>query len=283
MAVLPTQSWAANATQLLERIRDIDLSYPTFLMIRHSEREYPEDVREVLDAPLTDEGREGAREFGTALPLDSSSAARTRILYSPVERCVETAQYLAQGIEEREGGGAVATSFEEAALFGIRAGKQNFRDFLVRDSNDIMNHWVSGHYAPWQMEPSVYLSQRIARAWQDARRGRVAGKSETEQSQGRHRQTGEAGTAETGEAGTAETGEAAPAEASGGLDIAVSHDLHTSVVLFHWTGIFRGSENYVDPLDGFCVQEHGDYLTVITKDREKTVRAPYWWRLVSQP
>ena len=79
MAVLPTQSWAANATQLLERIHDIDLSYPTFLMIRHSEREYPEDVREVLDAPLTDEGREGAREFGAALPLDSFSAPRTRI------------------------------------------------------------------------------------------------------------------------------------------------------------------------------------------------------------
>jgi hypothetical protein len=39
----------------------------------------------------------------------------------------------------------------------------------------------------------------------------------------------------------------------------------------------------VDPLDGFCVQEHGDYLTVITKDREKTVRAPYWWSLVSEP
>jgi broad specificity phosphatase PhoE len=261
MAVLQTQSWAANATQLLERIRDIDLSYPTFLMIRHSEREYPEDVREVLDAPLTDEGREGAREFGAALPLDSSPAPRRRILYSPVERCVETAQYLEQGIGER--GGAVATSFEEAALFGIRAGKQNFRDFLVRDSNDIMNHWVSGHYAPWQMEPSVYLSQRIARAWQDARRGGEAGKRETGQ--------------------TGEVGKTASARGSGGLDIAVSHDLHTSVVLFHWTGIFRGSENYVDPLDGFCVQEHGDYLTVITKDREKTVRAPYWWSLVSEP
>ena len=83
MKLILEKKWAIGARKILEIIPDLKQNLQTVIFLRHSAREEPEGFLETLKAPLTEEGREIAREFGTLLPKNW----QYRVFTSPVNRC----------------------------------------------------------------------------------------------------------------------------------------------------------------------------------------------------
>lgn len=202
-------------------------------MLRHSKREEPEELHQLIDAALTDEGRDGARRFGESLPRDRIY----RFYHSPVERCAETAQIVASALPEGRSLGVEEAGF----LFRIHAEKESFRRFLARDGDNIINHWLAGHYPEGDIEPPISFARAVQQEWRSI--------------QERHRSAGEEHV----------------------TTVFLSHDLHTAVCLYLWTGLFRGSEDMIQPMDGFLLEEHADGLSVLTKEGVKELSGPHWW------
>ena len=73
------------------------------VVLRHSIREEISDTKSIRAAPLTNEGRELAYEFGELLPKDRF----IRIFHSSVQRCKETAELIYQGFRNNNGSGSV--------------------------------------------------------------------------------------------------------------------------------------------------------------------------------
>ncbi|MFP4484618.1 MAG: histidine phosphatase family protein [Spirochaetaceae bacterium] len=203
------------------------------IMVRHSRREEPAEVRDILHAPLTDEGREGARRFGAALSEALSGGRRYRLYHSPVDRCAETAGIMAEALPA----GRVEGVEEAKFLFRVQARTESFARYMQRDGNNIINHWLAGHYPPAEIQAPLEFAQSVRQAWQSLQ----------------------------------------DLHDPGVTSVFVSHDLHTAVCLYLWTGIFRGSENMIEPMDGFYLEDRGHELTVVTRDGAKTLAPPYWW------
>jgi broad specificity phosphatase PhoE len=66
---------------------------PAAILVRHSERERLQDMRDAHLIPLTAAGEAGAREFGRQLP----SGRQLRTLHSPISRCATTAARIVEG------------------------------------------------------------------------------------------------------------------------------------------------------------------------------------------
>ena len=80
-------------SESLEKLVDVSKKYGVFCIIRHAERENilrPEDASKAL---LTEKGKEDAMALGREL----SDIERIDFYHSPVERCIETVDYLARG------------------------------------------------------------------------------------------------------------------------------------------------------------------------------------------
>ena len=228
--------WDANSKALLENVnRYTPNSGAELLMVRHSKREEPEELHKLIDAPLTDEGRDGARRFAAALPTDR----RYRLSHSPVERCAETAALVDGALPDACRAGLEQGDF----LFRINAVKESFAKFLRRDGDDIINHWMAGHYPPDEIQAPAEFVQAVQTEWMRLRNGKGDERSPER----------------------------------GVTHVFVSHDLHTAVCLYLWTGLFRGSEDMIEPMDGFFVEDHGERMTVVTKDGVKDLATPYWW------
>jgi broad specificity phosphatase PhoE len=225
--------WDANSRALVQNIHDhVGAGGAELIMVRHSRREEPEEVHEILHAPLTDEGREGARRFAQSLP----PGKRYRLYHSPVDRCAETARIVAEALPAGSAEGVEEAKF----LFRVQARKESFARFMRRDGDDIINHWIAGHYSPEEIQEPLEFAHSVRQAWQSLR----------------------------------------DLHDPGVTSLFVSHDLHTSVCLYLWTGIFRGSENMIEPMDGFFLEDRGDEMTAVTKDGAKTLAPPHWWHRV---
>ena len=222
--------WDTNANSVLRALH----AHPSqggfeLLMLRHSKREEPAELHKLMDAPLTDEGRAGAQRFGAALPTNR----KYRIYHSPVERCKETAEIVSAALSSDCNHGVEEAKF----LFRIQAQNESFARFLSRDGDNIINHWIAGHYPTEEIEDPRDFARTIQQAWVSLRD--LQGQDVT--------------------------------------TIFVSHDLHTAVCLYHWSGIFRGSEDMIQPMDGFFIEDLGGAMTVVTKDGAKELAAPHWW------
>jgi broad specificity phosphatase PhoE len=230
--------WDANSKKLLEHIAHYEpQGGAELLMLRHSKREEPEELHQLIDAPLTDEGRDGARRFAEGLPRNR----RYQIYHSPVERCGETAAIIHRTLAESTRYGLEQGDF----LFRIQAVKESFAGVLGRDGDNIINHWLAGHYPPDTIQPPLEFAGSVHDEWMRLRQAASAGLPSG----------------------------SAPAV----TQVFVSHDLHTAVCLYLWTGLFRGSEDMIEPMDGFLLEDRGNELTVITKDGRKDLAPPHWW------
>ena len=94
------ETFGARTNVLVERVRASGVEHMTLLM-RHSAREYAPG-RHDLENPLTEAGRQYARDFGLRL----SPELALRGYASPVARCIDTAELIHAAQLERGGRGS---------------------------------------------------------------------------------------------------------------------------------------------------------------------------------
>ena len=94
------ETFGVRTNALVERVRGTGVDSMTLLM-RHSAREYAPG-RHDLENPLTEAGRQFARDFGLRLAPELT----LRAYASPVARCIDTADLIHAAQLERGGRGA---------------------------------------------------------------------------------------------------------------------------------------------------------------------------------
>ena len=128
--------------ELVEQLTNEGVDHIVLLM-RHSAREYAPGKHDLLN-PLTDEGRDFAREVGKRLPKDLIVRGYT----SPAERCVETAGLIMSGHEA--GGGQILRNRVVEAL-GVFYVLDQIKMFMaMRDAGGIVSflqRWFDGGIA----------------------------------------------------------------------------------------------------------------------------------------
>ena len=90
--------WLSDARSLLDWVVEFENS-PAALLVRHSERLVNLSPSDTLKAELTPVGHEMAREFGRRLPKEK----KVTLLHSPNIRTKQTAERIAEGVEEKGG------------------------------------------------------------------------------------------------------------------------------------------------------------------------------------
>ena len=128
--------------ELVEQLTSEGVDHIVLLM-RHSAREYAPGKHDLLN-PLTDEGRDFAREIGKRLPKDLVVRGYT----SPAERCVETAGLMMSG-HEAAGGQILRNRVVEA--LGVFYVLDQIKMFMaMRDAGGIVSflqRWFDGGIA----------------------------------------------------------------------------------------------------------------------------------------
>lgn len=128
--------------ELVEQLTSEGVDHIVLLM-RHSAREYAPGKHDLLN-PLTDEGRDFAREIGKRLPKDLVVRGYT----SPAERCVETAGLIMSG-HEAVGGQILRNRIVEAlGVFYVLDQTKMF--MAMRDAGGIVSflqRWFDGGIA----------------------------------------------------------------------------------------------------------------------------------------
>lgn len=155
MSVLTTVPWGAPARALVSYLKkEVDYKYPTFILIRHSEREEPQDIIEILGAQLTPRGKKAAFEFGKSLPANLIY----HFYHSPVERCKETSTYIQKGIQEKKGMTKYCGELE--TLMKIEGIGEKIVEYIGRDDKEFIQYWANNQYPTEIIEPAVNLAQR---------------------------------------------------------------------------------------------------------------------------
>jgi hypothetical protein len=129
------------------------------LLMRHSAREYAPGKHDLLN-PLTDEGRDLARDMGKRLPKGLVVRGYT----SPAERCVETAGLIMSG-HEAAGGQILRNRIVEA--LGVFYVLDQMRMFMsMRDAGGIVSflqHWFDGDVAQDILMPADLAAMLVGR------------------------------------------------------------------------------------------------------------------------
>ena len=141
--------------ELVEQLTNEGVDHIVLLM-RHSAREYAPGKHDLLN-PLTDEGRDFARELGKRLPKGLVLRGYT----SPAERCVETAGLIMNG-HEAAGGQILRNRVVEA--LGVFYVLDQIKMFMaMRDAGGIVNflqRWFDGGIARDILMPA-HLAARL--------------------------------------------------------------------------------------------------------------------------
>jgi len=202
MKILCEVAWGKPVLKLLSYANQLNNNCKTIMVIRHSAREEPEELTEVFEAPLTQLGRDAAFEFGSLLP----NSRTYQIYHSTIDRCRDTAKYIEKGIKSKNGKTIFHGDME--TLMTIKCSREKFIEYVERDSDLFIDHWVAGHYPQNEIEPAIDLAKRTAFEI-------------THNSNSKELNT---------------------------VDIYVTHDFHVLVYLFYWAGILSTSQwiQYLD-------------------------------------
>jgi broad specificity phosphatase PhoE len=98
--------------RLSDAITHIPADRPSAILLRHAERSDITTIEDSYQAALTPAGREAARLLGVRL----ARLGPVRLEHSPVSRCRETAEFLAEGV--RSAGGEANLAGGRASLGG---------------------------------------------------------------------------------------------------------------------------------------------------------------------
>ena len=159
MDTLKSVSWGKNAIQLLNTLKNNDLleNTPTIIMLRHSEREEPEKLEEIFEAPLTERGCKTAFEFGMSLP----KKFEYRFFHSPVERCKKTALEIRKGVSDSQQVNSFPIDSLES-LYMLYCDFEKFKTHLRQTNMKFMDYWIGQFYNPTDIEPAFIVAKRMA-------------------------------------------------------------------------------------------------------------------------
>ena len=150
------ETFGVRTNALVERVRGTGVDSMTLLM-RHSAREYAPG-RHDLENPLTEAGRQFARDFGLRLAPELT----LRAYASPVARCIDTADLIHAAQLERGGRGAGGCRPVEA--LGVFYVLDQMRMFKALSANEnglpgFVQTWIRG-----QVPDDVLMAPRAAAA-----------------------------------------------------------------------------------------------------------------------
>lgn len=140
----------ATLSRLLELVR-AEGGSRLVAILRHSARVdiTGYTVEAAVAAPLTDEGRALALGFGRRLPPDRP----LRLFHSEVERCIDTAERIAEGFREAGGQAEVVGSRRTLAASFIRDPYAVAVEFGRRGPRGFVQAWLSGQLGDQVLDP----------------------------------------------------------------------------------------------------------------------------------
>jgi len=149
--------WPTEARQIINGLKLFPEESKIILILRHSQRDEPEDIEKLLTLRLTPEGHAIARKFGEKLPSNRT----IRLFHSVVWRCQETAENILSGFENIGGKGKMRGAF--TPLFDLETSRDFFPNQLKKYSAyRFFFRWVAGLYPPNIIIPSPKFSQKAA-------------------------------------------------------------------------------------------------------------------------
>ncbi|MCB1693985.1 MAG: histidine phosphatase family protein [Pseudomonadales bacterium] len=142
---------------LIESVLDTGAEHLVLLM-RHSAREFATGKHDLLN-PLTDEGRELARDMGARLP----KSLLVRGYASPAERCVETAELILRGHADAGGKVTRHRAAEALGVFYILDQMKMFKAMQEAGGQvPLLERWFRGQVAEDIMIPPFMAARFVA-------------------------------------------------------------------------------------------------------------------------
>ena len=146
--------WPSEARQIIEGLKKFPDNSKIILLLRHSQRNEPEEFDVNADLNLTPEGRKIANVFGKNLPKDKS----IRLFHSKADRCIDTAEEIFKGFKEI--GGEAVLKGNLLPLYRIGISMEVFMEENKKyDILEIFNRWSAGLYSPEFWSPLIAYSQ----------------------------------------------------------------------------------------------------------------------------
>ena len=157
MTELESTPWGKKTQILLQSVEMLQPELPTILMLRHSAREEPSEIEKILNAPLTESGRQGAEEFGKHLP----ATWRYTLYSSPVGRCQDTAAHIQKGLKNNQI--EVQNNGTMDNLHDITVDPIPFMRVFSKEGMLFLRKWIEGQFSTKIVEPAIDVAQRAAK------------------------------------------------------------------------------------------------------------------------
>jgi len=127
------------------------------MFLRHSHRDSIQNVQEMANLGLTNQGKEIAQIFGKNLPFNKS----IRIFHSAIKRCKETAECILEGFLNIGGKGKIIGPFKP--LFQVDGDREYIVDQIFNNPDkQLINRWGAAHFPPEKIEPLHIFSKNTA-------------------------------------------------------------------------------------------------------------------------
>ncbi len=155
-SILDQVDWGNPVLSLLEKTNNLGTGIPALIHIRHSERNLGE-----LNTDITQTGLKASKQFGEKLPKDRTY----RLYHTSASRTEQTALKIIEGLYENQCNASIKGTFYELnALRDVEKAVSNFRKYWDEKTQikSWFYKWAAGHYPPWEMRPSLDLSQQAA-------------------------------------------------------------------------------------------------------------------------
>lgn len=228
------QKWTKPARSLTESLKKFPVDSKIILIIRHSHRNSIKSLNDMGDLKLTPIGHEIARLFGSKLPANRE----VKLYYSPIERCIETAQDILIGFNSINGSGNLVEDLNvlydigiDAEYFFEEVSKYPFVYFLYR--------WIADLYPESIVQPFNKFCREAANI--------IWNKSSLSNEHDNN-----------------------------SLYIHVSHDLMILSYRLGWFGL-SPSDRWPSFLDGFAFSINEDHILLLDHGKFSKIEIPYWW------
>ncbi len=149
--------WPSEARHIIEGLKKFPDNSKMILILRHSQRNEPEDFDVDADLNLTPQGRKIAKIFGENLPKDKP----IRIFHSKADRCRDTAEEIFNGFKEIGGEAVLKGNLIPLSRIGISL-KIFLEENKKYDILKIFNRWTAGLYSPELWSPLTPYCQKAA-------------------------------------------------------------------------------------------------------------------------
>jgi hypothetical protein len=151
------QKWTKNARVLVENLNQFPDNTNIILVIRHSHRNSIKNLEDMGDQKLTPIGHEIAKFFGTKLPINR----KLELYYSPIKRCIETAEDILTGFESVAGKGTLKKSLNSLYDIGVKA-EYFFNEVSKYPFSYFLYRWIADLYPKEKVTPFSEFCQKAA-------------------------------------------------------------------------------------------------------------------------